>query len=258
MKNFKKQYPAQTGKYAVKVKYGRGWAAHDTVRLQISVGQNYHEGEKLIATLDWAKYRFKKVIICVNDTLQRYNYLYKDGCDEKTAFELSEAAGREWIERNINIIRRLPNYEIFRWEDWRASSQFQSEYNYVLHLHAQNQYFKNMIQQDVLNFWQRLLSKEHEPSNHNFDSFQQVSTSYLLEETAAFFLMFKRDAAIDVYPGSTLLPCLLGQKFCSGLGSPALSEHSFTRIDFSRNFGSGQQVKELTFQSMPSEKVLYS
>ena len=45
------QYPPQDGAYAVKVKNGAGWNAFDTARLQISVGQPYHEGDKLAALL---------------------------------------------------------------------------------------------------------------------------------------------------------------------------------------------------------------
>ena len=71
------QYPPQDGAYAVKVKNGAGWNAFDTARLQISVGQPYHEGDKLAATADWVRHRFGRVIVCVNDTLQRFNHAFQ-------------------------------------------------------------------------------------------------------------------------------------------------------------------------------------
>src|SRR5688572_6281343 len=102
MRHFRqfKQYPAQTGSYAVKVKNGRGWHAYDVARLPISVGQSYHEGEKFKATLRWLQPRFKKIVICVNDTLQRHNF---SNISDNEAFFKAEAAGREWIERNIQL-----------------------------------------------------------------------------------------------------------------------------------------------------------
>ncbi len=63
------------------------------------------------------------------------------------------------------------------------------------------------------------------------DPFKAHAVRYLLEETAAFFLMFARDKAVDIYPGSTLLPCALAK----GYGPD--NEVHFTRIDFKRRQG---------------------
>ncbi len=233
MKDSKKQYPPQTGIYTVKVKNGRGWNVYSTARLQISVGQQYHEGEKLKATVEWAKHRFDKVIICVNDTLQRYNFIYKDNLSEKEAFNISEVAGREWIERNINIIRTLPKYELYRWEDWRNREDFSAQYQDITELYHSSIDVRSLIQEDVLQFWKRR-QLDGTASNINFDVFKKNSIQYLLEETAAFFLMFKKEQAVDVYPGSVLLPCVLGQKYLMEERSH-LGERAFTRIDFSKN-----------------------
>lgn len=233
MKN-SNQYPQQMGAYAVKVKYGGGWSSFKTARFHISVGQEYHEGEKFKATMDWAKHRFEKVVICVNDTLQRYNYAYKTSLSPEQAFLESQRLGDEWIERNNPVIETLPNYELHRWEDWRNREGFASQYNYILELYNKVPLVKDLIEQDVMTFWKRRSIKEGSP-DYSFASFKEASIQYLLEETAAFFLMFKKDDAADVYPGSVLLPCVLAQKYCEGLKTPMLSGRAFTRIDFSRN-----------------------
>jgi len=62
-------YPPQTGEYKVMVKSGAAWRDYDTARLEISVGQPYHEGAKFEATVDWVKHRFSHSIVSVNDTL---------------------------------------------------------------------------------------------------------------------------------------------------------------------------------------------
>ncbi len=210
--------------YTLKVKNGAGWRAFDIARLQISVGQEYHEGEKLLATLDWANERFDKIIICVNDTLQRHNFEFK-GHTTDEAFALSEEAGRHWIERNLNPIRQLPNYEIIRWEKWRTDPAYNYGLDTMKRLYTQNNIFKADVDQEIDSFWQRALKRENHPDNSDYEKFRQHSLSYLLEECAIFQLMFARDEAVDIYPGSTLLPCKLSPS--KGLGT-----RGYTRIDF--------------------------
>ena len=224
-----KQYPPQTGFYAVKVKTGAGWSDFDTARLQISVGQQYHEGDKLKATFNWVGQRFDKVIICVNDTLQRFNY-EMDGMSPEDAFNRSEAKGREWIERNIETIRGLPNYTIHRWEDWRSKPEYQNNLDKVYDLYENNPSFRAALDQNISDFW----SRQDRPAEE-FERFQEISKHYLLEETAVFSMMFDNEEAADIYPGSILLPCTTFQgKHLDG-APQGLNMGHFTRIDFKRN-----------------------
>lgn len=211
--------------YKVKVKNGAGWRAFDTARIHISVGQQYHEGEKFKATVDWAKDRFERVIICVNDTLQRHNM--EEIMTPAEAFLAAEAAGREWIERNISQIRRLPRYEIKRWEEWRSHADYQDELDRMVNAYHNNPAFTRQVEEEVQAFWDR--HKKHDPalSEDGFAAFRTHSTTYLLEECAAFQIMFCRNKGVDIYPGSTLLPCKISN--ISGLG-----DRGYTRIDFSR------------------------
>jgi len=233
MKNSKNQFPAQTGTYAVKVKSGNGWRAYSTARFQISVGQEYHEGDKFLATMQWAAHRFDKVVICVNDTLQRYNYMHQFGLSELEAKSRAETAGREWIERNIQAIRALPSCEIYRWDQWLGHTEFCAEHESVLKLYHDAPEVRELIQADVFEFWKRRKDKSANDLYADFARFKKFATAYLLEETAAFFLMFKKENAVDIYPGSTLLPCVLAEKYLD-LSSRNLGLCSFTRIDFLR------------------------
>lgn len=233
MSDSKKQYPPQTGAYAVKVKNGRKWNAYSTARFHISVGQSYHESEKFQATMQWAKHRFDHVIICVNDTLQRYNYTYKESISDVDAMLKAENAGREWIERNLHTIRSLPSHEIIRWNNWLNHQDFPSQNQFVQDLYLSDENVRSLIAADVMNFWKRRNVREGAETYSDFEKFRAASTAYLLEETAAFFLMFKRDVAVDIYPGSVLLPCVLAEKYL-GISNRDLGNGSFTRIDFSR------------------------
>lgn len=240
MKNFN-QYPAQTGDYAVKVKSGAGWQNFDTARLQISVGQPYHEQAKLEATINWVKHRFDRVIICANDTLQRFNFEF-DGlsCDE--AYKVSENEGREWLERNIALLRTLPSVEIYRWDHWRQQAQFQQSHERTLELYENNIEFKEAIDQNVMDFWNRR-KDDSLSSSYQFQRFFNLSRDYLLEETAVFSMMFQKDMAMDIYPGTVLLPCTIfqGRKI---EGAPeGLDLGAFTRIDFKRNISKAPNIE---------------
>jgi tRNA-dependent cyclodipeptide synthase len=200
----------------VKVKRACAWNTFDVARLQISVGQSYHEGADLEATVKWAKNNFKKVIVCVNDTLQRHNFEFAGDVPD-VARTKAEAAGREWIEENYKILSTLPNVEIIRWDQWDNSNTRKME-----SLYETIPLFKKTIDDEIKNFWNRRSSKQRHNTTE-WVSFNDHSKRYLLEECAVFAKMFERDRAADIYPGSTLIPCNL----LKGMG-----QYGFTRIEF--------------------------
>lgn len=246
MKN-SNQYPAQLGEYAVKVKTGASWKAFNTARLQISVGQPYHEQAKLEATLNWVKHRFDRVIICANDTLQRFNFEF-EGMSSEDAYNRSESEGREWLERNIALMRTLPSVEIYRWNHWKEQPDFQESYDKTLNLYQSNEEFRQAIDKNVMDFWDR----RKEPtlsSAYKFQKFFSLSRDYLLEETAVFSMMFKKDRAMDIYPGTVLLPCTVFQGRKVTDAPEGLDLGAFTRIDFKRNHPrvQGQELQKQVF-----------
>jgi len=206
----------------VQIKRGCKWQDFNTARLQISVGQEYHEGEKLDATLKWVSENFGKVIICVNDTLQRHNHNFL-GADTMRSYEKAEEDGRQWIERNINTIRTHNiKHEIIRWEFWRGLDDNASNRKHIDDMYANSVEFKNSIESEIESFWSRL-NRDGQFNEHDALRFSGHSREYLLEECAVFISMFKKDRAADIYPGSSLLPCAE----LKGMG-----EYGFTKISF--------------------------
>lgn len=227
MSGFKaKQYPPQNGYYAVKVKNGAGWSGYSDARLQISVGQEYHEGEKLNATFNWVADRFDTVTVCVNDTLQRFNHMFT-GMSEEEAYSKSESDGREWIERNQARWRHLPNIKIVRWDTWKNDPNFKDKLSEAKKRYDEDSSFRNEVDQEILSFWQRRLSSG-DANKDDYERFKKLSKAYLLEEIAVFPIMSRNSSAVDIYPGSTLLPCKLN-------GISDLGQRGYTRIDFKRN-----------------------
>lgn len=168
---------------------GAIWKKYKTARLQISVGQSYHEGYQLSETVKWVCANFDKAIVCVNDTLQRYN--------EPNA----EEAGAAWIERNRNILANLPNAEIIRWNHWLYHPDFPGYLADIKDRYKNDPIFKEAVDCEAMAFALR-----RKPQS--LGAFIERSRAYLLEECAAFRIMFAIPAA-DIYPGSTLLPCQL-------------------------------------------------
>ncbi|MFQ6550592.1 tRNA-dependent cyclodipeptide synthase [Aestuariibius sp. 2305UL40-4] len=234
-----KAFPSQTGLYKIKPKSEQSsdrWSDFQTARLQISVGQPYHEGEKFAATLEWCRPRFKGVVICVNDTLQRYNAMFELGLSDDVARQRSVAAGSDWIARNLGSVTDDPIFEIRRWNDWLADPDYLETHRAILALDKTNPDFAAAISADIERIWARRHANDPEAySMYRRAAFQELSRVYLLEEIAVFSLMFAQETAIDIYPGSALFAAQVfqGRKVA---GAPAgLGRGHFCRIDFGRN-----------------------
>lgn len=242
----KKQYPPQTGPYIVKVKTGQStdnWQHFNVARFQISVGQEYHEGDKLRAVAAWSKPRFERVVFCVNDTLQRFNIMFERALTEEAAMNASSELGKEWVQRNLPIISGVPQAQIIRWDEWKERPAYSKGFLQTQWLYANNNEFKEAIDHNVQEIWTR--RRRMRPDLYTPDRlkmFTALSTRYLIEEMSEFALMFEEEEAIDIYPGTTLFAATLFQGRTVE-GAPAgLGKGHFCRIDFShnKNYDAGQ------------------
>lgn len=235
------QYPAPQGEYAVKTKDGNQWRQHKNARLQISVGQEAHDGEKFKSTIEWTKNRFtkrtkSKVYICINDSLQRWNYVFA-GMSHKQASEQAIKLGDEWMERNSSIYNQIPNAQFTRWESWVNHEDYSDALANVRYLYDNNGEFRDAIDKNIDEFWNRQKSKKN-LEEERFADFKHYSKEYLLEETAVFSLMFRDDPAVDIYPGTVLLPCVIFQGRTDIANLPeGLGTGTFQRIDHVKNNG---------------------
>ncbi|MBY0543977.1 MAG: tRNA-dependent cyclodipeptide synthase [Gammaproteobacteria bacterium] len=95
--------------------------------LLISVGQAYHEGEKLAAALRLINHSFDECHIMVCDTLQRINIEIVDShCSDEDSYNLALDAGKAWIDRNREIIERSLDIPVkfFRWDYWLSHPDY--------------------------------------------------------------------------------------------------------------------------------------
>lgn len=235
----KKQYPSQTTKLAVKVKSNQstdGWKGFAMARFQVSVGQEYHEGDKLEAITQWGKDRFERIQFCVNDTLQRFNLMFEKGISEEQAFKITASLGKAWIVRNRPIIQKAPQAEIMRWEDWKSRPRYPKGFLQTEWLYQNNEEFKKAIDDNISAIWSRRQKADpHIYTEDKFAAFKSLSKRYLIEEMAAFSLMYSTEEAIDVYPGTALFAATLFQGKSLHNAPDGLGSGHFCRVDFVKN-----------------------
>lgn len=232
------QYPAQTGFYTVKVKSEQSydnWRQFGAARLQISVGQQYHESHKMLATLEWLKPRFSEIHICINDTLQRFNLMFEKGLSIELASMACEKAGREWYGRYENDISKLANSKIHYWNEWLSHPQYSEIYKSISNLYKSNDRFAQLVNQNINEIWnRRAINNPGLYTSARYAEFFELSKAYLLEEIAVFSLMYEHNSAIDIYPGTTIFAATVLQG-TSLPGAPVgLGKGHFCRIDFTK------------------------
>jgi len=198
----------------------------------ISVGQEYHEGSKLAAVVDWLNRNpsIEEVHISVNDYLQRHNY-YAQGIPEKQANAIALSEGTLWIERNEEILAGIKaRATITRWNDWYGTQQYNDtrvaldEYAFV------SPAFESAIEADAA----RIATRKANRGETVPESLLSHSVDYLREELAVFAMQAAKLPSAEVYPGSNLgsAEYLLGRDLPPSLAS--LARRYFTRVDFAR------------------------
>ena len=88
--------------------------------LLISVGQQYHEGEKFNSSIKLVNKHFSFCNILVGDTLQRHTLrINHPDISVSDSYYLAKNSGEMWIERNMQYISTLTiPHKISRWDEW--------------------------------------------------------------------------------------------------------------------------------------------
>ncbi|MBD2809790.1 hypothetical protein ID853_02535 [Xenorhabdus sp. Vera] len=168
-----------------------------TVLLLISVGKEYHEGEKFFATIEKINQSgFSKCIIAVADTLQRHNYTIGTAHDN---YSHSVEKGNEWIKSNAEAISKLtvPN-EIVRWDAYLKREDYKYYYDHILNEYYSNEDYRLCINESI-NIFAVRNNLEHGTSEYE-NAFYR-SLFYILEECPIIMPMWANDG-IDyiIYP----------------------------------------------------------
>jgi hypothetical protein len=128
--------------------------------LLVSVGQDYHEGDRLGATLDLVdRSGLRSLTIMLADTLQRYN-----GPADLPAVEAHRLAlekGDHWLERNDGPIRKLKvPVTLIRWDECLNDPRFPALHQAVIGAYETNAAYRQCIDATVYRFMERCARRE--------------------------------------------------------------------------------------------------
>lgn len=170
--------------------------------LAISVGQPYHEETRLDTAINLIDENFSRCTISLGDTLQRHNMLDPENpnFDHYTA---AKKAGDEWLERNLEKIKRLSiPYEIKRWDEWLKQDSFLTQLALLKATYHNDETFRQGFEITVSIFVDRLRKRN---SNLNIEQAQANSRAFLFEECAIIMLMWQKENFNYIaYPGEMI------------------------------------------------------
>jgi len=125
--------------------------------LHISVGQEYHEGEKFIATMDLINRTFKSCTIMLCDTLQRHTLRTKNpNLSDNAIYNKALVLGDEWLARNAVAYKHLSiDFKIMRWDEWLNHPNYIKYRKQIDELYNTNVDYKNKIHSTINKFLER-------------------------------------------------------------------------------------------------------
>lgn len=173
--------------------------------LLISVGQPYHEGEKMWAMMSFIEKSFKKCNIMVNDSLQRHTIMLNDTSNltNEEAYKKSIEDGREWVERNSKFFKSLGiPYELHYWNTWLNHGEYAFYKNKIDDLYKNDQEFKFNMDVTIKEF---IVRNQAMADIKGVDQVYNFCLEYLLEECAIIMGVWQNlDYNFILYPGKMI------------------------------------------------------
>lgn len=143
--------------------------------LLVSVGADYHEGEKLGATVDLInRGGFAHVTVAVADTLQRHNLQ----AGTSGAYDESRRRGDQWLARNRPLLDLLtPESDILRWDDALADPRYPRALQDISRAYGSDSAYRSALDSTIDRFVAR-----RERDARDIDRIRDGCLTYLLEE----------------------------------------------------------------------------
>ena len=159
--------------------------------LLVSVGQKQHEDIKLQATLELVTKRFKKCVVMLCDTLQRYNII-AEGFSVEDAYKTSLKRGDIWLKDNKNKCEEYGITDFFRWDYWLNHENFLSFKEKIMTAYENDEIYKQAINESAQEFCER--------AGRTMDHFISFSVDYLIEECAVMLIWANIGLNYEIYP----------------------------------------------------------
>ncbi|MEU3711937.1 tRNA-dependent cyclodipeptide synthase [Streptomyces catenulae] len=146
--------------------------------LLVSVGQRYHEGDKLRATVELVnRSAFGELTIAVADTLQRSNF---HGVPPEEAYIRALRAGDDWLARNENILGQLTvPTEVLRWDEALKDPDYPGFRRRIEEAYAEEPEYGQAVDATIGKFIERFTARD--PDVDTAEAFRGC-LAYLVEE----------------------------------------------------------------------------
>ncbi|MFJ2738339.1 tRNA-dependent cyclodipeptide synthase [Streptomyces sp. NPDC087440] len=146
--------------------------------LLVSVGQRYHEGDKLRATVELLnRSRFREVTVAVADTLQRSN---RHHLPPEQAYADSLREGDDWLERNAKTLGGLTvPHQILRWDAALHDPQYTQFRQLVEEAYENNPDYRRAVDSTIGKFIDRMTARD---PGTDVESAFRGCREYLIEE----------------------------------------------------------------------------
>lgn len=152
--------------------------------LLISVGRDYHEGERMWAMINFINKSFNKCNIMVNDSLQRHTLvLYEKGeINAEQAYLKSIREGKEWVKRNSCFLDSLEiSYDVYHWNNWLQKKSYIKYRAKIDQLYKEDPEFKKNMDVTI---WEFIKRNKDNVDIVGFDKSYNLCLEYLLEESS--------------------------------------------------------------------------
>lgn len=152
--------------------------------LPISIGQIYHEGERLEALVDLINKNFSSCEVVLCDSLYRHTQQLTRVVNEEESYEASIKAGDKWIEENAIHLRRLSIHSsVRRWDRWLVGQpSFQKHLRAVEFFIETQSSFRQAIEDTAEDFLRRYRNSHEIIVDGDFA--KKICIDYLKEECA--------------------------------------------------------------------------
>jgi len=173
-----------------------------TCLLTISVGQEYHEGDKFSSTANLVNNCFREYKIMLYDTLQRYTIALRTSKPPEFYYKHALDEGDLWLSRNKSYYEEHHKcIEIIRWDYWLNHPSFEQQKQKIKALLKTDSHYFAYFESTIRSFLSRYKNRLH-PSHDSFNEKRayELCMDYLIEECAALCLWPETGADYEVYP----------------------------------------------------------
>ncbi|MCW5590300.1 MAG: tRNA-dependent cyclodipeptide synthase [Legionellales bacterium] len=172
--------------------------------LPISLGQHYHQDDRLEAILQFINTHFQSCHVVIADLLQRHNLMMTENLTEDNASNYLLAQSDRWLERHTPLFEELSiPLKVYRWADWFDSADYRRQRDLTEQAFHEDIVVHSAIMKTSRQFTDKLMRRYPELSKDK-ERIEWHCHNYVMEECAVMPLWVREKWNFEVYPAKRL------------------------------------------------------